>query len=297
MDNGAPGADFKLVLDAVDPARHDEIVAELAEVLFVDQRTAAEAVRNAPIVLVAGMNQHQAANVRTHLPRLAKLGARLRLTAEPVGRLKQIRWQALPPAVRRPANIFVCPNCGERFVVERWTPGPVGEPAPRQEPARASQPAPAPEPKPAAGPAEAAVAEAVPVAEEAEEVPEAEAIAEAEPVNTGFAELRAAAAESEEEPIALEESEPSRTPAAEKAAPEPSGPRYDVSVAKVRPEKIDDLVELLVKRGGMSYEEARQRCERTVVVVCRNAPSSEADDWRRALLRIGIKPRIRKRSS
>jgi len=290
-------------------------VAELAEVLFVDQRTAAEAVRNAPIVLIAAMNQHQAANVRTHLPRLAKLGARLRLTAEPVGRLKQIRWQALPPAVRRPANIFVCPNCGERFVVERWTPGPIAEAAPpRQQTPRAAHPAPTSEaepaaqprqaaqerpaePAPAAEPAEAAVAEAVPVAEAAEEVPEAEAIAEAEPVDTGFAELRAAAAESEEEPIALEESEPSRTPAAEKAAPEPSGPRYDVSVAKVRPEKIDDLVELLVKRGGMSYEEARQRCERTVVVVCRNAPSSEADDWRRALLRVGIKPRIRKRSS
>lgn len=315
MENGAPGADFKLVLDAVDPARHDEIVAELAEVLFVDRRTAGEAVRNAPIVLIAGMNQQQAANLRTHVLRLAKLGARLRLTAEPVGRLKQIRWQALPPAVRRPANVFVCPTCGERFVVERWTPRPVVEappraaaptPAPEPQPVAeppqttaqepAAEPAPAAEPLPAE-PAEAEVAEAVPVAEAAEEVPEAEAIVEAEPVDKGFAEPRAAAAEDQEEPIALEETEPAEPPQAQKAPPEPSGPRYDVSVAKVRSDKIDDLVELLVKREGMSYEEARERCERTVVVVCRNAPSAEADDWRRALLKIGVKPRIRKRSS
>ncbi len=304
MAEGAQGGDFKLVLDAVDEARREDVVAELAEVLFLDRRTAGEAVRNAPIVLIAGMNQEQAANVRTHVLRLAKLGAKLRLTSEPVGRLKQLRWQALPPVVRRPANIFVCPSCGERFVVQRWA---APEPAP---PKQAEPEAPAPQPAAEAeAPQEAAPAEAVPVAEAVEEVPEAEPVAEAQPVaeaepvateegGAELAALQAAAAESEQEAPQVEEKEPARPSQAPAAAEPsaPSGPRYDVSVAKIRGEKAERLVELLVEREGISYEEARSRCERTVVVVCRNAPSSEADEWRRALLKIGIKPRIRKRS-
>jgi len=307
MAEGAQGGDFKLVLDAVDDARREEAVAELAEVFFLDAHTAAEAVRNAPIVLIAGMTQEQAANLRTHVLRLARLGARLRLTAEPVGRLKQLRWQALPPVVRRPANIFVCPNCGERFVVQRWT-APAA-PQPAAAPRQAAPEAPAAEAAAEAEAQEAApVAEAVPLAEAAAEVPEAEPVVEAEPVAAGeaegeFAELQAAAAESEqteEEPrVAEEEKEPAPAGPSPSAAPPsaPSGPRYDVSVAKVRGEKAERLVDLLVEREGISYEEARSRCERTVVVVCRNAPSSEADGWRRALLKIGIKPRIRKRSN
>lgn len=278
MAAGRAGADFKLVLDGVSEARREEVAAELKEVLLLDARTANEALSNVPIVLIAGMNQQQAANLRTHLTRLVKLGAKLRLTAEPVGRLKQLRWQALPPVVRRPGNIFVCPSCGERFIVQRWTPAPVAR--------QAAAPGPPAEP-----------VEAVPVAEAAGEVPEAEPVVEAEPAAVAegaFEELDAAAAA---DVLTLEEerSTAERAGARPTAAGPPGGPRYDVSVAKLRADKLEQLAGLLVERGGISYEEATSRCERTVVVVCRNAPSSEADDWRRALLRIGIKPRIRKR--
>lgn len=395
-------ADFKLILNAVTQARLPAIIAELMEVLNIDRRTATEAVQNAPIILVAGMTQQQAANIRTHLLRLTKLGAQLRLTSEAVGKLKQFRWQALPPSVRRPANVFVCPTCGERFIVQRWGAAPVAAappaaaaPAPVPAPG-APAPAPAAPAAPPAEPAGAPEAEAVPEAEPvpeaealaAEEIPEAEPVPddvpEAEPVDEPAAPAPATADEvseltdfldsvigDEESPapppqpapapaapaaqpaspdglVMLDEeaeaapsappalptqpaapARPPQAPAPPQPAPQPApkpapakpaparpaparpapakaaaakpkpaasaGPRYDVSVAKVRPPKLDKLVEALVERQGISFEEAQKLCERTVVVVCRGGNSPEADEWRKALLAIGIKPRIRKR--
>jgi len=76
--------------------------------------------------------------------------------------------------------------------------------------------------------------------------------------------------------------------------PEPAGPRYDVSAARVRDAEQEALVRLLVERSGLAPEEAQRQCERTVVMVCKNASAAEAEEWRKALAAIGIKPRIRK---
>lgn len=78
------------------------------------------------------------------------------------------------------------------------------------------------------------------------------------------------------------------------APPEPAGPRYDVSAARVRDAEQQALVRLLVERSGLAPEEAQRQCDRTVIMVCKNASAAEAEEWRKALAAIGIKPRIRK---
>jgi hypothetical protein len=328
-----PRADFKLILDAINPAQAPAIIAELMEVLNIDRRTATAATQQAPLVLVGGMSQQQAAIARTHVVRLARLGAKLRLTAEPVGKLKTLTWKSVPQFVRRPGNLFVCPSCGERFLVQRWPHQPAQPAAPA---AAAPAPAAAPaEPEPveaepvAVEPVEAEPVEAEPVAEEpvaeepelAEEpeaVEEAEpAVAAAEPLDTEEpleAEADEVVAEAEPlmaEPIEAEpiEAEPVAEPAPEPyEEPEPdlgpavapeaatTGPVYDVSVAKVRGPKQDRLAELIAERLNISFEEASRMCERTIIMVCKGAPESEAASWRKALANLGLKPRIRKRT-
>lgn len=373
----APRADLKLVLNAVNPDQLPTIAAELSAVLQIDQATAMSAAQNAPIVLVGGMTQQQALCLKSHIVRLVRLGADLKLTAEPVGKVKALRWQAPPAATRMPANIFACPSCGDRFVVQRWQAGPVAQPVSQAAPAPAPRPIAAVEaqPVPEAEAVEAEAVEAEPV--EAEAVAEAlpaEEIAFAEPVAApeappaapeplafddgeedllgAFAE-EVAAAEADEpvEALPVEEPPPARPapaqpaprpvpapapaqpaparpapqpapaprpapapapakaaapPAAKPAAPAPAqpahaakpannGPRYDVSVAKVRGEKQERLAEIVAQRQGITFEEALKLCDKTVVVVCRGGTSADADDCRKALMKIGIKPRIRKR--
>ena len=88
MAAGAPRADFKLVLKAVNEAQRPAVVAELMDILQFDQNSAAYAAQNVPIVLISGMTEAQARCLRTHVVRLAKLGAELILTSQPVGKMK-----------------------------------------------------------------------------------------------------------------------------------------------------------------------------------------------------------------
>lgn len=370
MAAAAPRADFKLLLVSVNPAQVQSIVAELMELFPIDQKTALGAVQNAPIILVGGMTPAMAANLRTHVPRLAKLGAQLRLTAEPVGKLKQFRWPAPPPATLRPANIFMCPTCGERFVVQRWAPArQAAAPEAPAEAAAAAEAIPEAEALPAEGAAEIPEAESINLAAADEgPIPEAEPMeAEARPLASVSEEepiedlIEAARAEPEPgaiEPAAPPQPEPARRapepaipmlriagePAAQprpaaaqavapmprpqpqaptqaaptqpklqprqpssaalkpvaltlapKAASEPpAGARYDVSVAKVRGPQQDNLARLLVARLGMPPEEAQKQCERTVILACKGGTAAEADEWRKALVGIGLTPRIRK---
>ncbi len=289
-----PRADFKLILDAIDPAQAPAIVAELMEVLNIPRQVATAATQQAPIILVGGMSQPQAAVARTHVVRLGRLGAKLRLTAEPVGKLKAMTWKSIPQFVRRPANLFVCPSCGERFVVQRWL----------HQTAHDQAPAP-PAPVSAVPVAEAVAVEAVPAApaegvqaEPAAPAPEpapVEDVPEAEPIMAEPVEAVAVPAEPVPAPAPVAAAVPEPEP-----EPEPSsgasGPLYDVSVAKVRGPKQDRLAELIAERLRISFEEASRMCERTIIMVCKGAEESEAASWRKALAGLGLKPRIRKRS-
>lgn len=438
MSAPPPKADFKLVLMSVNPAQAQNIAAELADVFPIDRKVALSAVQATPIVLVSGMTQQMAVNLRSHLVRLGRLGAQLRLTADPVGKLKQLRWPSPPPATLRPANIFMCPACGERFVVHRWQPAvqappqPVAASAPAAAPATVAPPAapPSPEetPLPEAEPVQLTTAEeeAIPEAEPVEaELPEAEAVPEALPAAeptqaekdelaeiTGFldsilkekgkepeaapplpapaapaapatppqpapkpepirvapppqaipissathepktqprpasqpvpmrlapaagppaqaaapkpaqpaaqppAPQPAQAAPPRPKPMEIKppSQAPSKPPAAAPPGPqprtlvpprpvappkaaaltEPAGPRYDVSVARVRGAQQDELVRLLVQRLAMTPEDAQKQAERTVVMVCKGGTAAEAEEWRKALESAGIKSRIRK---
>jgi hypothetical protein len=277
------------------------------------------------------MTQQQAAIARTHVVRLARLGAKLRLTAEPIGKLKTLTWKSVPQFVRRPGNLFVCPSCGERFLVQRWQ----HQPAQAVAPAAAAAPAPAAapaEPEPveaepvAAEPVEAEPVDEEPMAEEPRLAEEPEAVEEAEPAVPATEPLDAEEpleAEAEEvvaeaEPLMAEpiEAEPLEAEPIEEPEPEPepyeepepdlepavapeaatTGPVYDVSVAKVRGPKQDRLAELIAERLRISFEEASRMCERTIIMVCKGAPESEAASWRKALANLGLKPRIRKRT-
>jgi hypothetical protein len=66
-------------------------------------------------------------------------------------------------------------------------------------------------------------------------------------------------------------------------------------VAKVPGPRQGRLADLLVERQGLSPDEAERLVNRTVVLVCKGGTSAEADEWRKALLGIGLKPRIRKK--
>jgi len=410
MGAGAPRGDFKLVLTGLDEAKRPAIVAELVEVLNIDRKTASDLAGNLPVILIGGMTQQQAATLRTHLVRLVKLGAQMSLSADPVGKAKQLQWAAPPPILRRPAHMFMCPSCGERFIIQRMRPPEMAQPAvaPASEPERAeaasaeaeavaaeaveseaaaveaveAEAVPAEEIE--AEPAEAVAAEAEPVGEDlgaegieaaeaealpaTEELGEAEAIAEAEMPEAAAVEeagpMEAEAVEAEPleaEAIPVEEPAPAPPPkpqpkpqpapprpqpaaprpqpvapkpqpavarpqppaqaqprpqpapakpqprpapaapkpapapaAAPKPAPAPQGPRYDVSVAKVRGAKQEKLAELIAARQGIAYEEAMRLCERTVIMVCKDAPEAEASEWRKALISAGLEPRIRK---
>ncbi len=386
MGAGAPRGDYKLVLTGIDPEKLPAIVAELAEVLSLDPKIASDLAGNLPIVLIGGMSQQQAATLRTHLVRLIKLGAQMSLSAEPVGRAKQLQWAAPAPMLRRPAHVFMCPSCGERFIVQRLRPPELARPvvAAESEPAEALPAEAEALAAESAGP-EAQVAEAAEaadfeaesaeaVAAEAEPMGEGagaegiEAAAEALPAegDVGLAEPEAPAEEAmpldaepveaeplEAEAVPIEESppvlqpvsarpqpaparpqpvpprpqpmapkpqpgaarpqplaqQPRPLPAAARPgqpkpapgpapkpapAPAPQGPRYDVSVAKVRGAKQEKLAELIAARQGVSYDEALKMCERLVVMVCKDAPEAEASEWRKALVSAGIEPRIRK---
>ena len=327
MAAAAPRADFKLILASVNPAQVQSVVAELMELFPIDQTTALGAVQNAPIILVSGMTPAMAANLRTHVTRLAKLGAQLRLTAEPVGKLKQFRWPSPPSATLRPANVFMCPACGERFVVQRWAPArpavASGAEAAREAaeavPEGEALPADAAEGVPEAEPVDLAVADegAIPEAEplEAGERPLA-SVAEDEPIEDL---VEAPQGEPEAEALAPKPRPQSQAPAqaaptqpklqprqpssvalkpvapAPAAAPEAAGAaRYDVSVAKVRGPQQEALARLLVARLGMPPEEAEKQCERTVILVCKGGSAAEAVEWGRALEKIDLKPRMRK---
>lgn len=353
MASGAPQGDFKLVLTGLNAANQAAIVAELMDAFQLDGKLAGgiaqSAAQGTPVVLLDGLSRAQAANVRTYLARLLKLGAQMSLTAEAVGQAKRIPWPAPPPVTRRPASVFACPNCGERFIVQRWQPAPVAPPPPAV-PAPPPPPAPAPPPAPPAAPApeevipealavepeppeaEGVVAEAVEPVEaeelpmaavelpEAEELPVAEALpAEALPAEALPAEpLPAEVLPAEPLPPPAAQPAPAPAPAAQPApqpaaakpkpapakpapaaqpagAKAPAGPRYDVSVARVADSKRGRLAELLIERQGLSPEEAESRVGRTVVLVCKGGTSAEADDWRKALIGIGLKPRIRKK--
>jgi hypothetical protein len=329
-----PRADFKLILDAIDPAQAPAIVAELMEVLNIPRQVATAATQQAPIILVGGMSQPQAAVARTHVVRLGRLGAKLRLTAEPVGKLKAMTWKSIPQFVRRPANLFVCPSCGERFVVQRWlhqtavdqAAAPAAAPVaaepveaqalPEDAPLRVEDvppepaPAPAPAPEPVAAapePVEVAPEPVAPAPEPVAPAPEPEPVAAApveevamaEPVMAEPVEAEAIPAEPvpAAAPVAAAAPAPAPEPEPEpEPAPAPSGPLYDVSVAKVRGPKQDRLAELIAERLSISFEEASRMCERTIIMVCKGAEESEAASWRKALAGLGLKPRIRKRS-
>ncbi|NQT89432.1 hypothetical protein HQ560_21870 [bacterium] len=300
----SPRADFKLILDAIDPAQAPAIIVELMEVLNIPRQTATAAMQQAPIILVGAMSQQQAAVARTHVVRLARLGAKLRLTAEPVGKLKALAWKSIPQFVRRPANLFVCPSCGERFIVQRWLHQTAqGQAAAAPAPAHAARA----EPVEAVPVAEAIEAEpAAPEPALAEEPMPVEAV-QAEPITAVAAPRRAAAAPAEAiveaEPImaeaveaeAMPEQEPELEPEFEPGSAS-GGPAYDVSVAKVRGPKQDKLAELIAERLSISFEEASRMCERTIIMVCKGAEESEAARWRKSLADLGLKPRIRKRS-
>jgi len=403
MGAGAPRGDFKLVLTGIDQAKRPAIIAELVEVLNIDRKTATDLTSNIPIVLIGGMSQQQAATLRTHLVRLVKLGAQMSLSTEAVGKAKQLQWAAPPPILRRPAHLFMCPSCGERFIIQRVRPpelvqpaaAPAAEPEPAEAPpaeaeAVAAEPAEAEavaaEPVEAeaveaeefaAEPAEAVPAEAEPLGEpvdaeeleagaaedlpaeedfspreaesvaEAEaaeipEIPEAAPIEEAAPLEAELVEAEAVPLEGPALPPALPKPQPAPArpqpalarpqpappkpqpapprpqpavakpqpqaqprpqppaarpqprPAPAAPKPAPQGPRYDVSVAKARGAKQEKLAELVAARQGISFDEAMKMCERLVVMVCKDAPESEASDWRKALVSAGLEPRIRK---
>jgi ribosomal protein L7/L12 len=296
------GSVYFVVLQSVPSERQEDVVSELMVLFNIERTHATQIASNVPIVLMGRLNERQVQNARSHLVRLHKLGAAIDVaTTAPAG-VRALSWPVLPQIAIQPANVFMCPTCGERFVVRPFK-ATVPE-ARKPAPAPAPQPAPAP-PKPAEPPpaeaAEVVEAEAAEVVDE-EPVEAAEAVEEP-PADAEPAAAVARLAPEEPEPAeAAEEEDEFQDVAVQATAPEPGaqaeaaaaskaaeGQLFRVSLRqRVKGSQREQVAQLIAKYQKVSEKEALRLLDRPMVSVLRRASKQEADACRKAFKDIGI---------
>jgi len=89
-------------------------------------------------VLIEKLTAQQAANVDSHLTRLRHLGAEIEVTSDTSGTAKRMRLPVKPGIVWLPGNVFMCPSCGQRFIVQPYQAAAAAE---KPEPRVAAEPA------------------------------------------------------------------------------------------------------------------------------------------------------------
>jgi len=116
------GAEYRVVLSSVKAESREQAAAELVLLFPIDEVSARQVLSAAPIVLIEKLTAEQAKNVDSHLACLRRLGVGIEVTADMVANAKHMRLPVKPSIALLPGNMFMCPSCGERFVVERYDP-------------------------------------------------------------------------------------------------------------------------------------------------------------------------------
>ena len=232
-------------------------------------------------------------NAVGHLVRLQKLGCLLDFPVAPPPRIPGLTWPSLPSIAIKPANIFICPGCGDRFIVQPYAAVPAAE-------ARLAE----------AEPVEAEPVDAEPV-EAAEVVEVAEAV-EAEAVSAEVVDAEPVAAEPVPAPAARP-AEPARMDLA------PSKQATPEEVEASRPEKPLELQDeagdtlpddqlyrvslrqrvkgsaqkkqaaaLIAKYQGISEKQALKLAEKALCTIARRVSKEEAEACKKEFREIGL---------
>jgi len=114
------GAEYRVVLSSVKAESREQAAAELVLLFPIDEVSARQVLSAAPVVLIEKLTAEQAKNVDSHLACLRRLGVGIEVTANMVANAKHMRLPVKPSIALLPGNMFMCPSCGERFVVERY---------------------------------------------------------------------------------------------------------------------------------------------------------------------------------
>jgi len=117
MTDHAESIEFKAILKAVPADSVNLVAAELMTMFNFDKAYAQQIAKAAPLVLLDKMTPAQALNAESNLVALRRHGADVQVTPEAVQGMARLNWPTPPDILRRPGNVFVCPHCGERFVV------------------------------------------------------------------------------------------------------------------------------------------------------------------------------------
>ncbi|MCJ7587778.1 MAG: hypothetical protein MUQ00_07755, partial [Candidatus Aminicenantes bacterium] len=111
--------DLRLILESVPKEQTERVIEELMTLFTIQRPYAEQIVLSAPIILLDHLTDEQASNVASNIIWLTKLGAIVRLTAEPAPTsMRRLTWPAPPNIAVRAGNVFICPHCGGRFVVQ-----------------------------------------------------------------------------------------------------------------------------------------------------------------------------------
>ena len=129
-DQPARRNDFKFILNSVRTDAVEAVAHELTQIFPLDDPTAVNITRNAPIILLDNLSPKQGRLVGTYAIRLKALGADVQVTGQPVGKLQVLRWPLLPDIAKRPGNHVICPSCGARLQMQIFVPPPEPPPAP-----------------------------------------------------------------------------------------------------------------------------------------------------------------------
>lgn len=125
-------ADFNVVLSAADAARFEESVPEFAQAFGIEPETAAQIVKGCPILFLPQITKSDVRAIKERLLTLSKLGLEFRVTTKPAPGMPRVVWAHEPQftalangEVLECANMewgqvsFMCPECGEVFVMRR----------------------------------------------------------------------------------------------------------------------------------------------------------------------------------
>lgn len=312
-DQPARRNDFKFILNSVRTDAVDAVAHELTQIFPLDDATATNIVRNAPIILLDNLSPKQGRLVGTYAIRLKALGADVQVTGQPVGKLQVLKWPLLPDIAKRPGNHVICPNCGARLQVQIFVP-----PAEPERPASLEGgPADTGIVKPItdstdAGAGEPAAETVAPVAasESTDEPEEEEKPAEEEAIEEVI--LEPIDSESDEEDEALESmadededeeeeeamiNEPS--PAIEVASDVPTAVGGEGNcrvsiIGKVKGKKKLKTAAIMARYLGIEEPEALERLgKKTVVAVATGLTQKQADACKKEFADIGVKVTIK----
>ena len=143
MNDFPEGQEYRLILKAIPAQATERVVSELTALLPLDKAPAGQIVQAAPIVLLDKLTAVQARNVESSLGCLRRLGVDIALTSEATT-LKRLSWPVMPEIARHRGNVFVCPHCGERLIVQSAKAQQAAAQAVRPAEPAAAKPAPAP---------------------------------------------------------------------------------------------------------------------------------------------------------